>query len=64
MVDEILRFVKYQSTCQEKHKCAKRRAKLKDIVDELNIGLKDKNFKSEFLDDAFMRFYETEEGLS
>jgi len=64
VVDEILRFVKYQSTRQEKYKCAKRRAKLKDILDELEFGVKNKRVKSEFLNDAFMRFYETEEGLS
>merc|ERR1712176_973545 len=64
VVEEIRRFVKYQSNCQEKHKCAKRRAKLKDILDELEVAVKNKRVKSEFLNDVFSRFYETEEGLS
>jgi len=62
VVEEILRFVKQQSTGRE-HKCAKRRAKLKDILDELEVAVKNKKVKSEFLNDVFSRFYETEEGL-
>merc|ERR1712176_371785 len=64
VVEEIRQFVKYQSNCREKHKCAKRRAKLKDILDELEVAVKNKRVKSEFLNDVFSRFYETEEGLS
>merc|ERR1712176_718080 len=62
VVEEILRFVKQQSTGRE-HKCAKRSAKLKDILDELEVAVKNKKVKSEFLNDVFSRFYETEEGL-
>jgi len=49
----------------ENCKCAKTRSKLNSKIEGLNIGLQEKEFeKYNFLEDRFMRFYETIEGCA
>ena len=62
VTNEVKKFVAGKHTIKGKSNCKERNFRLNEVLKQLNTGVENTKFKTAFLDEDFMWYYEFTEG--